>query len=202
MYPNNLFIIFFTLLWFAPHPDAFLPLTLNMSFQQRLTSALNSIQAEASKSQFLGRMEQQTGVSKSYQLGGFAGVYLLMVFLNVGGIGQLFANLAAVALPGYYSLKALETPGSRDDTQFLTYWVVYAALSIIEFWSSFILYWIPFYWFFKTIVFLYLGLPHFNGSQMVYDNVLRPFSVKVLGIRPNAAENLREKASATTTGAR
>lgn len=172
-----------------------------MSFQNRLVNAFNSVQADLSKSQFLTRLESQTGVSKSYQLGGFAGVYMVLIFLNVGGIGQLFANIAAVGLPGYYSLRALETPGHADDTQFLTYWVVYAGFSIIEFWSSFILYWIPFYWFFKTIAFLYLGLPQFNGSKAVYEHVLRPFSVKVLGIHPNAAENLREKASATTTGA-
>lgn len=92
------------------------------------------------------------------------------------------SNFAALVIPGYYSLQALETTTTADDTQFLTYWVVYAVFSVIEFWSKTILYYIPFYWVFKTIFFLYIGLPQFGGSKYLYVNFIRPFSVKVLGI--------------------
>lgn len=92
------------------------------------------------------------------------------------------ANFASLVIPGYYSLVALESRTTEDDTQYLTYWVVFAAFSVIEFWSKTILYWIPFYWVFKTVFFLYIGLPQYAGSKYIYLNFLRPVSVKFLGI--------------------
>lgn len=138
---------------------------------------------------------------------GLAVLYGLLVFLNLGGIGQFLANFASLVIPGYFSLKALETKSTADDTHFLTYWVVYAAFSVVEFWSNTILYWIPFYWFFKTILFLYLGLPQYGGCRFVYLNVIRPFSVNVLGITATSSPSttLKEKvkeasdAASTTT---
>lgn len=124
---------------------------------------------------------------------GALGVYFLLIFVNIGGIGQLLANFATLIVPGYFSLAALESPGKSDDTHYLTYWVVYAAFSVLEFWSKAILYWVPFYWVFKTVLFLYLGLPTFNGSRVVYQNVLRPFAVNVLGITAGSSANLKEQ---------
>lgn len=115
----------------------------------------------------------------------------------------MLANIATLVIPGYFSLLALETPGKADDTHYLTYWVVYAFFSVIEFWSNAILYWIPFYWFFKTVLFLYLGLPQYGGARWVYESVLRPLS-KSLGINTyGASPSLKEKVAvaAESTGA-
>lgn len=142
----------------------------------------------------LKKLEAQTGLPKTYTTGGLGLLYFLLIFVNVGGIGQLLANFATLIIPGYYSLIALETRGTADDTHYLTYWVVYAAFSVFEFWSNAILYWIPFYWLFKTLLFLYLGLPQYNGARWVYQTMIKPFSVSVLGIGShNSASNLREK---------
>ncbi|CCH43373.1 putative membrane protein [Wickerhamomyces ciferrii] len=104
------------------------------------------------------------------------GFYFFLIFLNIGGVGQLLSNIAGFVIPGYYSLVALNTATSKDDTQLLTYWVVFAFLNVIEFWSKAILYWIPFYWFFKTIGLLYLALPQFGGAEVVYRVVIKPIS--------------------------
>lgn len=50
----------------------------------------------------------------------------VLVFLNIGGVGQLLSNIAGFIIPGYYSILALQTSTSKDDTQLLTYWVVFA----------------------------------------------------------------------------
>jgi hypothetical protein len=47
-------------------------------------------------------------------------------------------------------MKALESPNKDDDTKWLTYWVVFALFSIIEYFSDILLYWFPFYWLFKV----------------------------------------------------
>jgi receptor expression-enhancing protein 5/6 len=114
-------------------------------------------------------------------------------------IGQLLANFAALVVPGYYSLLALESRNTNDDVHYLTYWVVYAFFSVIEFWSKQILYWIPFYWLFKTIFFLYIGLPHMNGSRVIYQNFIRPMSLYVINGRGSSSASLREKLSSAAS---
>lgn len=103
-------------------------------------------------------------------------VYFVLIFLNIAGIGQLLSNIAGFIIPGYYSLVALETATTADDTALLTYWVVFAFLNVFEFWSRAILYWIPFYFLFKTIFLIYIGIPSLGGAQVVYLNLIKPFA--------------------------
>lgn len=48
------------------------------------------------------------------------------------------------------SIKAIESEGSRDDRQWLTYWVVYALFNILEYFSDLLLSWFPFYYLMKV----------------------------------------------------
>ena len=50
----------------------------------------------------------------------------------------------------WFRVKAIESKEKDDDTKWLTYWVVYSAFSLIEFFTDIFLFWIPFYWFFKV----------------------------------------------------
>ncbi|KAH3662019.1 hypothetical protein OGAPHI_006200 [Ogataea philodendri] len=140
----------------------------------------------------LDQFEQQFKLPRSYAVLGGGGFYLLLVFLNFGGIGQLLSNLAGFAYPGYLSLKALKTSTSTDDTRLLTYWVVFAALNVVEFWSKAILYWIPSYFLIKTLFLLYLSVPSYNGAELVYSRVLRPLTDRYIGAQDPAAELLNK----------
>jgi hypothetical protein len=58
-------------------------------------------------------------------------------------------------------MKAIESPNKDDDTQWLTYWVVYGVFSIAEFFSDLFLSWFPFYYMLKVHWFLnYCFLSH------------------------------------------
>lgn len=48
------------------------------------------------------------------------------------------------------SCKAIDSEDKDDDTQWLTYWVVYAAFGIIEYFTDILLSWIPFYFLAKV----------------------------------------------------
>lgn len=50
------------------------------------------------------------------------------------------------------SIKAIESPNKDDDTQWLTYWVVYGCFGVGEFFSDILLSWFPFYYLFKVRV--------------------------------------------------
>lgn len=63
-------------------------------------------------------LERSTGVPKAYAVIGAASLYLFLILLNLGG--QLLTNVAGFAIPGYYSMAALFTSNTDDDTQWLT----------------------------------------------------------------------------------
>lgn len=118
--------------------------------------------------------------------------------LNFGGIGQLLSNIAGFVIPGYYSLVALKTTTKDDDTKLLTYWVVFAFINVIEFWSNTILYYVPFYYLIKTGFLIYLS--SFGGSTLVYNSVIKPLSDKYVKVENPIASKIQETAEGVSTG--
>lgn len=77
-----------------------------------------------SKYPVLNNLERTTSVPKAYAALGAVSLYLFFIIFNLGG--QLLTNFAGFVIPGYFSLQALFTTNKEDDTQWLTYWVVFA----------------------------------------------------------------------------
>lgn len=55
---------------------------------------------------------------KTYAVIGVATLYFFFIVFNLAG--QLLTNFAGFVIPGYYSLEALFTAKTTDDTQWLT----------------------------------------------------------------------------------
>ncbi|KAF3935632.1 hypothetical protein ABW19_dt0205384 [Dactylella cylindrospora] len=137
-----------------------------MAFQEKLQANLQSqvsqFDKELSKYPTLVNLEKQTNVPKVYVIGGVGFLYFTLIFFNLGG--QLLVNLAGFIIPAFYSLQALFTTGKADDTQWLTYWVCFSFLSVLEA-ALDPTYWVPFYYLFKFAFILWLSLPQFSGAQ-------------------------------------
>ncbi|CCE85737.1 Piso0_005362 [Millerozyma farinosa CBS 7064] len=171
-----------------------------MSLPSQVTNVLSQIDKKTAGHPLLSQFESNTGLPRSYGVLGVGGLYFVLVFLNVGGIGQLLSNIAGLVIPGYFSLVALQTRTTSDDTQLLTYWVIFAFLNVIEFWSKAILYWIPFYYFFKTIFLLYIGFPQTGGAETVYNSILKPISDKYVGSGSRLSETIDDAAEGVSSG--
>lgn len=133
-------------------------------------------------------VEQHTGVRRSQLAMGIAVFFAL--YMIFGYFAQLLCNFVGFAIPAYASMRAIESTKKEDDTKWLTYWVVFACFSVVDFFADNILRYFPFYWLAKIIFLVYCFAPiEPNGSQHVYNKFIRPFFLRNEGtINKLAAE--------------
>jgi len=162
-----------------------------MSFQERTQTHINQIDKELSKYPLLNELEKQTSVPKVYAFLGLATVYFFLVFFNIAG--EFLVNVAGFAIPGYYSLEALFSVSKVDDTQWLTYWVVYAFFTVFDSAVNAV-YWFPFYYTFKFVLILWMALPQFGGAQVLFHSFLQPLFSRFFTSSGSTAANLRSTA--------
>lgn len=163
-----------------------------MSAQDRVHGYLRQLDTELSKYPALNNLEKQTNVPKAYGVIGLVALYFFFIVFNLGG--QLLTNFAGFVLPAYYSTAALFSANKEDDTQWLTYWVVFAAFTVIESLVN-VIYWFPFYFTFKFIFLLWLSLPIFRGADLIFHSFLAPMLSKHFANQGSTASGLRARAS-------
>ncbi|CDI76420.1 hypothetical protein, conserved [Eimeria acervulina] len=102
----------------------------------------------------------------------------LIISLGTGIGGGLVCDVAGFLYPAWMSFRAIESAGAEDDKLWLTYWVVYGAFSIAEYFVDFILFW---------------------GAETVYNCFVRPFLLQhqqPIDICLQGIENASSKAAA------
>ncbi|KAI1126042.1 TB2/DP1, HVA22 family-domain-containing protein [Nemania abortiva] len=162
-----------------------------MSAQDRVQQYISQLDRELGKYPVLNNLEKQSSVPKVYAVIGVATLYFFFIVFNIGG--QLLTNFAGFVIPGYYSLAALFSTSKADDTQWLTYWVVFAFFTVIESLIS-VVYWFPFYYTFKFVFLLWLSLPTFGGAQLIFRSFMQPMLGRYFHDSGSTAANLRAKA--------
>lgn len=80
----------------------------------------------------------------------------------------------AVVYPTYKSLQAIESLEPEAVQQWLAYWIIFAAMTVVESIIGGLLYWIPIYYIGKTVVVLWLVAPHTEGANYLYKHKLKP----------------------------
>jgi len=127
----------------------------------------------------LKQIEKKTGYGAAYFF--LLGCATISLFLFLLGGAKFITDLVSFIYPAYMSFKAIDSGTGNDDTQWLTYWVVFSFVSIIENCAVFIVDFIPFYFFLKVAFFIWLYHPKFLGAAVVYSGFIKPFVVPYLG---------------------
>ena len=55
------------------------------------------------------------------------------------------------------------------------YWVVISCFSLVEYWTFFIVSWVPFYAYIRLFLLSYLVLPQTQGARLIYQSYVHPF---------------------------
>ena len=119
------------------------------------------------------------------------------------GIGEQYVTIAVgVGYPALMSFLALESAGTADDKQWLTYWTVFGAFNIIDHFAHVITDFIPFYLFFKVLFLLWLMHPSTNGALVLYNAYILPgmkdYEAKYAPMFEKVEEKLAEAAEQAT----
>ena len=82
--------------------------------------------------------------------------------------------LLTVIYPGLHSIRAIESANKNDDKVWLTYWMVFGFIHVLETFIRFLLDFIPYFEWIRLAFFVWLITPQKNGAQVLYESVLRP----------------------------
>lgn len=96
----------------------------------------------------------------------------LLVIFEYGATWIVF--LAGFIYPTYASYKAIESPGEDDDTQWLTYWVIFSLIHVFDRVLSYIFTSIPFHNLVKFIFIVFLYHPRVQGARLIYHKAIQP----------------------------
>lgn len=109
------------------------------------------------------------------------------------GLGWIFSWAAGLVYPIYMSFKALQSVGTADDVQWLTYWIVYGSVQTLEGPLLWLLLWIPFYYELKFLFILWLVMPQTKGAEYLYEHHFKPF-LMAYGSKLDPVFGIAEKA--------
>ena len=126
----------------------------------------------------LEEIEKTTGQPKSLLAGGGALFGLFLVFFLCPP--QLVFSAVGVGYPTYASLKMLADDKTEDAAMWITYWCLFSLLKVVMNPLDFILGFLPFYFYLKLVLLVWLFSPTTKGAGVVYEKVVKPFVFPLL----------------------
>ncbi len=109
------------------------------------------------------------------------------------GGAHFIIDLVAYLYPAYASVRAIETDETDDDTQWLTYWLVFSLFKMIEGVADSLLQYIPLYMVAKCAFLVWCFHPSFNGATVCYQAFIRPQIAPLLGHLEEKKDSKKDK---------
>ena len=150
--------------------------TPNAAIKGKIDEVLVKLPEPARKK--LEEIEKTTGQPKSLLAGGGALFGLFLVFFLCPP--QLVFSAIGVGYPTYASLKMLAEDKTEDAAMWITYWCLFSLLKVVMNPLDFILGFLPFYFYLKLVLLVWLFSPTTKGAGVVYEKVVKPFVFPLL----------------------
>merc|ERR1712196_707584 len=126
----------------------------------------------------LEEIEKTTGQPKSLLAGGGALFGLFLVFFLCPP--QLVFSAVGVGYPMYASMKMLAEDTTEDAAMWITYWCLFTSFKIVMGPLDFVLGFLPFYFYLKLTLLVWLLSPTTKGAAFVYDKAVKPYVFPLL----------------------
>merc|ERR1711869_33992 len=85
-----------------------------------------------------------------------------------------------VVVARYASMKMLAEDTTEDAAMWITYWCLFTSFKIVMGPLDFVLGFLPFYFYLKLALLVWLFSPTTKGAAIVYDKVVKPFVFPLL----------------------
>eukprot|EP00941_MAST-03F_sp_MAST-3F-sp1_P003477 g3477.t1 len=141
-----------------------------------LKQSLAHFEAQVDKAvediELLNMLSQKTKLPRARIVLG-AGLFAFALFWAFLGM-PFICDVVGFFYPTYMSFKAIESSNTEDDRHWLTYWVVFAFLSVVEVGANIILSWFSYYYYVKLAFLVYCFHPEYKGAEKIYELIIRP----------------------------
>merc|ERR1711934_124016 len=98
-----------------------------------------------------------------------------------------------VLYPAVHSIRAIESPDEDDDKVWLTYWMVFGVLNVLETFFGFIFWFIPYWGWIRLGLFAWLLLG--DGSRTIYKTGIKPIMEKNEALIKDMIEKIKSASS-------
>ncbi|EME29450.1 Receptor expression-enhancing protein 3 [Galdieria sulphuraria] len=89
-------------------------------------------------------------------------------------VSRLGCSFLGILYPAYCTFKTLKRQEFDEQTQWLTFWIVYSCFMVLERVADVLLAWIPLYYECKLLFVCWLVLPQFRGAHLLYKQYVGP----------------------------
>lgn len=101
-------------------------------------------------------------------------LFLSLMLVFMGYMDMHLTNVIGIVLPLYLTIKSIEKPEEGDDRQWITYWAIFISTCIVDMLFGDFLKYLPFYYFMKLSLLIWMFLPNSKGAKTLHDRVLLP----------------------------
>lgn len=144
---------------------------------EMINQKMEHLQHFAKKIPQLNQLSVKTGLKEGHILLAILVVTSLFILIFFGGL--ILSAVLTVLYPSYKSFKALESKETdEDDKIWLTYWCVFGILTLLDEFLGFLLNYIPYYYYIRLGLFIWMMNSSTDGARIIYRKVMRPLLVK------------------------
>uniref|UniRef100_A0A7S2CLN4 Receptor expression-enhancing protein n=1 Tax=Florenciella parvula TaxID=236787 RepID=A0A7S2CLN4_9STRA len=154
---------------------------------------------EEKKTQFVAKIDEYAEMEQIKTIADKANQEPKTVAMGIAGAAVFFGVMTVVLMVGMKtllelalyipavmkSIKAIESPEKDDDTDLLSFWVVYCFFTICDPFVQMVFFWVPYFGLFKFAFLQYCY--RFKGTLFITETILKPVYNKITAMMEKAA---------------